>query len=224
MRILIIEDDNDLASIMKLNLEREFCSVDVANDGARGVFLARTNKYDLILADYILPQENGYEVVKQIRNEDKEVFIVMMTVRSELENKLEMFNLGVDDYITKPFLTEEMIARIKAVLRRPHQTLPQVRRVDDLLMDADKHLVKRGKDNIYLTRKEFALLEYFLRNKGRVLTRTAIMENVWDANADPFSNTIESHIVNLRRKINLPGKKPLIHSISGRGYKLDVRK
>jgi len=224
MRLLLIEDEKDIAEFVKSNLETEFYTVDVAFDGERGSFLARTNEYDLIICDYVLPKQNGPEVVKEIREDKKHVPIIMLTVKSEIEDKMNLFNLGVDDYLTKPFLFEELLAHIKAVLRRPPQRENQILKIDDLLVDSDRHLVKRGRQVINLTRKELSLLEYLLKNRGRVISRIVIMEHVWDANADPFSNTIESHVANLRRKINLPGKKELIHTISGRGYKADLKR
>lgn len=224
MRILLIEDEKDIAEFIKMNLIADFYTVDIALDGERGSFLARTNDYDLIICDYVLPKQTGPEIVKEIRTENKDVPIIILTVKSEIASKVNLFNLGVDDYLTKPFLFEELLAHIKAILRRPAKRENQVLKIDDLLLDTDKHLVKRGRQAITLTRKELSLLEYLLKNRGRIMSRIMIMEHVWDANADPFSNTIESHITNLRRKINLPGKKELIHTVSGRGYKIDLRK
>lgn len=224
MRILLIEDEKDIAEFIKINLTAEFYTVDIALDGERGSFLARTNDYDLIICDYILPKQNGPEVVKEIREENKDVPIIILSVKSEISSKVDLFNLGVDDYLTKPFLFEELLAHIKAILRRPIKRENPILKIDDLLLDTDKHLVKRGRQVITLTKKELSLLEYLIKNRGRVMSRVMIMEHIWDANADPFSNTIESHITNLRRKINLPGKKELIHTVSGRGYKADLKK
>jgi DNA-binding response OmpR family regulator len=224
MRLLLIEDEKDIAEFIKINLETEFYTIDLAHDGDRGSFLARTNDYDLIICDYILPKQNGPEVVKEIRQDNKNVPIIILSVKAEIDSKVALFDLGVDDYLTKPFLFEELLAHIKAVLRRPPKRADQILKIDDLVIDSDRHLIKRGRQAIVLTRKELSLLEYLVRNRGRVMSRVIIMEHVWDANADPFSNTIESHITNLRRKINLPGKKELIHTISGRGYKVDLRK
>ncbi len=223
MRILLIEDDPDIAEFLKMNLETEFHVVDIAADGERGSFLAQTNEYDLVICDYLLPKLNGQLVVKEIRQSKRDLPIIMLTVKSELDTKLNLFNLGIDDYLTKPFLFEELLAHIKAIMRRPAQRENSLLRLDDLTVNSDKHLVRRGGKDIHLTRKEFALLEFLLRQRGRVINRTIIMEHVWDADADPFSNTIETHILNLRRKINLPGKRELIHTVSGRGYKMDLR-
>ena len=186
--------------------------------------MARTNDYDLVIVDYVLPGQTGAEVIAEIRQENKDLPIIMMTVRTELETKLDIFNLGADDYITKPFLFEEFLARVRAVLKRPPTAQKQILRIADLIVNVDRHSVRRGRQDIYLTRKELALLEYLLKNRGQILSRPLILEHVWDINADPFSNTIESHILNLRRKINIAGKPELIHTISGRGYKIDLKK
>ena len=224
MRLLLIEDDADIAEFLKINLETEFFTVDLAKDGARGSWLARTNNYNLIICDFNLPLLSGPEVVKEIRAENKTVPIIMLTVIGNLEDKLELFSLGVDDYLTKPFIFEELLAHIKAILRRPRTAQNTSLKIDDLFINVDRHLVKRGKIDIQLTRKELSLLEYLLKNRGRILSRGLLLENVWDADADPFSNTIETHILKLRRKIDLPGKKKLFYTVPGRGYKIDVRK
>ena len=224
MRVLVIEDDRDIAEFIRVNLEAEFYTVDVGHDGEQGSFLARTNDYNLILVDHIMPKQNGDQVVKEIRRDNKHVPIIMLTISTQLETKLDLFSLGVDDYITKPFLFEELLARMRAVLKRPALVQNPVLRIGDLILNIDEHQVRRGKANIYLTRKEISLLEYLLKNRGKVLSRGMILEHVWDVNADPFSNTIESHILTLRRKINLPGKPELIHTIPGRGYKIDLKK
>ncbi|HPT30028.1 MAG TPA: response regulator transcription factor [bacterium] len=224
MRLLIVEDEVDLAEFLKESFKSEFFSVDVAHDGERGSFLARTNDYDLVIMDYVLPGINGAQVIKEIKKENKDLPIIMLTVKSELDDKLDLFALGIDDYVSKPFIFEELLARVQAVLRRPKITKPKIFRIDDLIVNVDRHTVRRSGRNIRLTRKEMLLLEYLLQNRGRVLSRAMILEHVWDVNADPFSNTIESHMVNLRRKINLPGSHDLIQTIAGRGYKIDTLK
>ncbi len=222
MRLLIIEDEKDLAEFLKDSFRAEFFTVDLAFDGERGSFLARTNDYDLIIVDYVLPGYDGVAVIKDIKKDNKNTPIIMLTVKSELADKLDVFSLGIDDYLTKPFIFEELLARVRAVLRRPPITKPKIFKIDDLILNVDCHTVRRGGRYIHLTRKELSLLEYFLQNRGRVLSRAMILEHVWDMNADPFSNTIESHLVNLRRKINLPGSRELIQTIPGRGYKLEL--
>jgi DNA-binding response OmpR family regulator len=222
MRILIIEDSKEITNFLKLSLEGEQFVVDVAEDGEKGSFWARTNDYDLIILDNILPKKTGLEVCEEIRKSGKTMPIIVLSVRSETLTKIQLLNAGADDYLIKPFSFEELLARIRALLRRPKVIESEILQIDDLTLDTKKCLVKRGKKEIYLTRKEFMLLEYLLKNSGSVLSRGMIMEHVWDMNVDPFSNTIESHILSLRRKIDLPGKKKLIHTVSGRGYKINA--
>ncbi|HPT08191.1 MAG TPA: response regulator transcription factor [bacterium] len=225
MKILIIEDDKTVTSLLKESLNKEIFSVDFSYDGNNGLFLFRTNHYDLIIVDYNIPIKNGQEVIKEIRQEDKNIKIIVLTVDASLETKEAFFNLGVDDYVTKPFIFSELLSRIKAVIRRPNITQKLIYKIDDLIVDIDRHLVTRDKKSIYLTFKEMMLLEFLLKNRGKVLSHTVIMENIWDFNADPFSNTIESHILKLRRKLNPNrNKRELIHTIKGRGYKLDLKK
>jgi len=221
MRILLIEDEKEISGFLKPCLEAENFIVDLAQDGEKGSFLARTNDYDLIILDIGLPKKQGDQVCKEIRGNNKNVPIVVLTIKSEIVNKLNLFDKGADDYLTKPFSFEELLARIRAVLRRPHQTENEILTVGDLTLDVKRHLVKRGSKEIYLTRKEFTLLEYLIKNQGLALSRGMIMEHVWDINADPFSNTIEAHILKLRQKIDKGNQIKLIHTIPGRGYKIE---
>jgi len=219
MRLLLIEDEKGIVNFLKPSLEAECFAVDVAPDGARGEYLALTNDYDLIILDNILPQKSGREVCEALRNKGKSVPILMLSVKSETTSKVDLLNAGADDYMTKPFSLSELLARIRALLRRPKALEGERFALGDILVDGKKHLVKRGEHEIYLTRKEFMLLEYLLRNHGSVVSRGMIMEHVWDMNADPFSNTIESHIRSLRRKLETPRHK-FIQTIPGRGYKI----
>ncbi len=224
MKILIIEDEKPIIELLRQGLEAEMFSVESASDGERGSFLARTGSYDLIILDYCLPKLSGPEVLKEIRQEKNHVPIIMLTVKSELESKKEVFSLGVDDYLTKPFLFAELLMRIKAILKRPNKIEEDIYQIDNLIFDAKTKTVKRGEKEIYFTRREFSLLEYLLRHKDMVVSRQQILENVWDYNADPFSNSIESHIASLRRKLNKNKNRNLIHTFSGRGYKLSITK
>ena len=225
MKILLIEDEIKIVNFLKPNLEAEFFVIDVANDGDQGSFLARTNDYDLIILDYVLPKSDGLQVCKEIKKEKKHTPIIMLTVKSELETKLKLFQEGVDDYMTKPFLFEELVARIKAITKRPLKVENTVMRIDDIMVNLDNHVIRRGGQEIYLTRKEFCLLEYFIKNKGKLLSRALILEHVWDMNADPFSNTIEAHILNLRKKLDPERNKTnIIHTVPSRGYKMELRK
>lgn len=220
MRILIIEDEKEVSDFLKQSLENECFAIDVAKDGEKGSFLARTNDYDLIILDYILPKKDGRQVCEEIRKAKKTVPILILSVKSEIPTKVDILNIGADDYLTKPYSFEELLARIRALLRRPKQIEGKVLEIDDLILDNKKHSVKRGKKEIYLTRKQFMLLEYLMKNQGMVMSRGMIMEHVWDMSGDLFSNTIETHISALRRKIHSSTKKKLIQTISGRGYKI----
>jgi DNA-binding response OmpR family regulator len=222
MKILIIDDDKEIIKFLKPSLEAEFYVVDCANDGEKGSFMARTNHYDLIILDYMMPKQNGLEVLQELRKDNIKAYILALTVKSELKDKTSLFKAGVDDYLSKPFIFEELLLRIKAISKRPPIQEKKVLRLDDLKVDLDSQEVYRGKRKIFLTRKEYCLLQYFLNNVNKVLSRALILENVWDINADPFSNTIESHVLNLRKKVESPGKTKLIHTIAGRGYKMSL--
>lgn len=222
MRILVIEDEEGIAKFLKAGLESEYFAVDLAEDGEKGSYLAKTNDYDMIILDNMLPKKNGAEVCQEIRATGKNTPIIMLSARGEMGIKVELLNKGADDYMTKPFSLEELLARIRALLRRPHYVSSEVLTIDDLVMDTKRHTVKRGEKEIYLTRKEFMLLEYLLKHRDSVVSRGMIMEHVWDMNADPFSNTIESHILNVRKKISAKGKKNLIHTLPGVGYKISL--
>jgi DNA-binding response OmpR family regulator len=223
MRLLLIEDDDNIVRSLATALKNAGYAVDIASDGERGYFLARTNEYRLIVMDYNLPQLDGREIVQKIRAEGLSVPILMLTVRSELSDKVDLLTLGVDDYLAKPFAFSELLARIKAISRRPRNWQGNVLKFQDLELDPDKFVVTKNGRRIILPSKEFSLLEYLLRNQGRILPRQEIMEHVWDENADPFSNTIEVHIMNLRKKLET-GNKQLIFTVSNRGYKIDDRK
>ncbi len=223
MRILLIDDSQEIIDFLKVGLKPEGFIVDTAEDGDNGSFLARTNDYDLILLDYLLPKKDGLEVCNEIRRDGKAIPILVLSARDETEIKISFLNAGADDYLIKPFAFSELLARIKALLRRPREMEKDILRIDNLSIDINSYSVKRGSAKIYLTRREFSLLEYLMKNRGKVLSRGMIMEHVWDMETDIFSNTIETHILNLRRKIDIPGKKKLIHTIQGRGYKLDTK-
>jgi two-component system, OmpR family, response regulator len=222
MRILVIEDDLEVSQFLRSSLEAELFSVDTATDGETGSYLARTNDYDLIVLDYALPKKDGREVCSEIRQAARSMPILMLTVKSELPAKVELLNMGVDDYLTKPFHFEELLARIRALLRRPKQIQSDILKVDDLEVDTTKFRVYRSGQQIELTRKEFQLLEFLLKNQDNVVSRGMIMEHVWDRRGDLFSNTIETHILNLRKKIETGGKRKLIHTVPGRGYRLSL--
>jgi DNA-binding response OmpR family regulator len=223
MRILLVEDDIDLIHTLGLALKADGYILDTARDGERGYLLARTNDYDLIILDYNLPKFNGREITEKIRHDKISTPILMLTVRTELDDKVELLTMGVDDYLTKPFALSELLARVRAIARRPKIWQGHTLKCCDIELDPDKFLVTKNSRRVALSSKEFALLEYLLRHKGRIMSRQEIMEHVWDENADPFSNTIEVHIRSLRRKLG-SDRHQLIFTFSNRGYKIDEEK
>lgn len=221
MKVLLIEDDQEISDYIKNNLVEDSFSVEVAKDGPDGSFLARTNFYDVIVLDYSLPTKDGISVCEEIRAAKIQSPIIFLTIHNILKRKILALEKGADDYMTKPFAIEELKARIYALARRPHRIEDSILQVGDLAMDTQKRTVTRGSTSIYLTRKTYNLLEYLMRNKGTVLSRGIIMEYVWNSESDPFSNTVEAHILSLRRKININGKKDMLKNIPGRGYIFD---
>lgn len=223
MRILVVEDNKKIAGSLKQGLEQEAFAVDVANDGFSGFDLAAGEEYDLIILDLMLPEMSGTEICKKLREEEK-VFtpILMLTAKGELEDKVKGFNLGADDYLVKPFAFEELLARARALVKRPKKSLGKILKAGDLSLDTLSMETTRGKKKINLSKKEFALLEYLLRNKGRVVSKDQITGHVWDYQADVLPNTVEVYIGYLRNKIDKPFKdKPqLIKTIRGFGYKI----
>lgn len=224
MKILIIDDEPAIVQFLKDGLEANMYVVESATDGERGAFLGRTGTYDLIILDYMLPKLNGTEVLKEIRQENKHIPVLMLTVKSELKDKDELFRLGADDYLTKPFLFDELLLHVRALLKRPAKTEGEFYKVDNLTLNTRTKIIRRGSQEIYLTRREFALLEYLMINRNRIVSRNQILEHVWDYNADPFSNTVETHMASLRRKLNGGRNRNLIHTFTGRGYKLALNK
>jgi len=218
MKILIIEDDISVRNVLRMGLEELSYAVDEAEDGDRGSYFARVNKYDLILLDNVLPKKMGRQVCQEIREAGIKSPILLLSAKNDVNTKVDLLNLGADDYITKPFSFAELQARIKALVRRPQQIEDVILRGGNVQLNSDTHEVIKSRKKIYLTRKEFSLLELLMKNAGRIVSRAAIMENVWDINADPFSNTVEAHIRNLRQKLRDTNKR-LISNIPGRGYK-----
>jgi DNA-binding response OmpR family regulator len=218
MRILIIEDEPRLGNLLKANLEAESYAVDIEGDGEKGLYRARTNDYDAIVLDDILPGKRGYEICRELRARGKNAPILLMSVQAESEWKVALLNDGADDYLTKPFTYAEMSARLRALLRRPRDLQGAEMQVGDLVLDESRSIVIRGTREIYLTAKEFSLLRYLMKNAGRIVSRAMLLEHVWNGEADPLSNMIETHIHNLRRKIDGKDEKKLIRTIAGRGY------
>lgn len=221
MRILIIEDDIETQRALATCLKSACFAVDTADTGDKGLYLAQTNDYDLVISDYVLPEKNGLEICETLRAEGKTMPILILSVKGETPTKVETLNRGADDYLTKPYSFDELLARVQALLRRPKTIASSIITVGDITINSTQQTVANGKKNLQLTRKEFSLLEYLARVQGTVVSRSTIMEHVWDIEGDVFSNTIEAHILNLRKKLATITKRKLIHTVSGRGYKLD---
>ena len=223
MRLLIVEDEKKLADSLKKGLEQEAFAVDVAYDGEYGFDLASTEDYDLIILDLMLPKLAGMEVCRKLRSEGNQVPVLILTARGAVGDRVTGLNTGADDYLAKPFAFEELLARVKALIRRPKQLLPSVLKTDDLVVDTDSHLVKRSEKELSLSKKEFSLLSYLLKNKGKVVTKGQIISKVWDFDSDVLPNTVEVYIGYLREKIDKPftGAKSLIKTGRGFGYKIE---
>jgi DNA-binding response OmpR family regulator len=223
MKILIVEDDRGTAQIVADRLKSEMHVVDIANDGEDGSFLGRSFAYDAIILDYILPKKDGMLVLKEIRDSGRTTPILFLSVNDETISKVSALENGADDYLSKPFSLDELRARISALTRRPNQIQSHILSIDNLTLNTKNHDVIRANKRIRLTRKEYNLLEYFIRHTGIVLARTTILEHVWSLDCDPMSNTIETHIMNLRKKICVDDEPNLIINLSGRGYIMDNR-
>ncbi|MCK5185970.1 MAG: response regulator transcription factor [Deltaproteobacteria bacterium] len=220
MRILVVEDEKRLAEFIKNGLREQKYSVDVAFDGEEGEYNAMTNDYDLIILDILLPKKNGWEVCESLRNAGVEIPIIILSALSDVSDRIRGLEKGADDYLTKPFVIAELVARVNALLRRAHKISQPVIRIRDLELDTAARKVKRAGEDIQLTNKEFALLEYLIMNKNKVVTRTMISEHVWDIHFDAGSNVIDVIINFLRKKIDVEGEGKLIHTIRGSGYML----
>lgn len=221
MRILIVEDDVNIADVIQRGLVQQHYSVDVAYDGENGMDLAWSNDYDLVILDVMLPKKNGNEVCRSLREEGLSTPILMLTALGSPSDVIRGLDQGADDYLTKPFDFGVLLARVRSLTRRHSEQRTAEIRVGDLVIDTTRRTVTRDDKPISLTAKEFALLEYFALNKGKVLTREAIGEHVWDINFDPRSNVIESLMHCLRHKIDKDQKFPLIHTVRGAGYRFD---
>ncbi|MFH1833185.1 MAG: response regulator transcription factor [Candidatus Levyibacteriota bacterium] len=222
MRVLVVEDEHKIANSIKKGLEQESFIVDVAYEGTTGFDLASTQDYDLIILDVLLPQMDGITVSKKLREEKNHTPILILTAKGELNDKVQGLNAGADDYLTKPFAFEELLARVRALTRRPKNIVNSTLIYEDLSLNTQTYQLTRGKKVIPLSRKEFSLLEYLLRHPQRVLTKEQIISHVWDYEADILPNTVEVYIGYLRKKIDEPfkNKKPLIYTVRGFGYRL----
>ncbi|NKE73746.1 response regulator transcription factor [Candidatus Manganitrophus noduliformans] len=222
MRVLLVEDDERVVGFIKRGLEAEHFQVEVAPDGLKAIEMATSIPYQMIILDLALPLKNGDEVCRVLREEKVQTPILMLTARDTVQEKVEGLAIGADDYLTKPFAFEELLARIKALLRRagPYREAVSELRVADLVLNQGTHEVRRGDKVINLTAKEFALLEYLMRHPNRVLSRTAILEQVWGYQYDTFTNSVEVYVLYLRKKIDHGHSKKLIQTIRGVGYKI----
>jgi len=219
MRILVIDDEQGIREFLKVTLESESFTVDTAADGERGSYIARTNEYDLIILDNVLPKKSGLEICRELRLMGNTTPILMLSVQSEISDKTSLLDSGADDYLTKPYSHKELLARVRALLRREKVIKPTVLVLGGLTLNVDSQELIKNKKSIYLTRKEFSLLELLIQNRDKVVSRGMIMEHVWHMDDNPLSKTIETHILNLRKKIESKNKR-LIQNIPGRGYKI----
>lgn len=218
MRILIVEDEKKVAAFIKKGLEEETYAVDVAYDGEEGLYLGLENQYDMVVLDLMLPTIDGMEVLARLRKNKVEAPILLLTAKDSVEDKVTGLNTGADDYLTKPFAFSELLARIRVLLRRGKTEAKTVLQIDGLTLDLVSHKVNRNGEEIELTGKEYSLLEYFMRNQGKVLTRTMIAEHVWDYNFDTFTNVIDVYVNHLRKKIDKNYQDKLLHTLRGVGY------
>jgi heavy metal response regulator len=222
MRILVVEDEKKVAGFVKKGLEEEGYAVDQASDGETGLRMGLDGVHDLIILDVNLPKMDGLHVLRELRNKKATAPVLLLTVRAAIEDKVLGLDTGADDYLTKPFAFRELLARVRALLRRKTQAGSPILRIGDLTLDPARRLVSRGGDRIDLTAKEFALLDWFMRNPGRVLTRTMIGEHVWGFDFDPMTNVVDVYVNYLRKKIDADREKKLIHTVRGVGYVLQL--
>ena len=218
MRLLLIEDEEKVSRFIVKGLMAERFAVDVASEGDRGLELARTYNYDLIILDLMLPGLSGTEVLCLVRRQNERVPVLVLTARDAVTDKVRHFEIGADDYLTKPFAFAELLVRVKALLRRGAISRPNTLRVADLEIDRLTQHVRRGGQRVELTGKEYALLEYLMTNAGRVLSRTMIIEHVWDQSFDGATNIVDVYVRHLRNKIDEPFERKLIRTVRGVGY------
>ncbi|PJE51269.1 MAG: DNA-binding response regulator [Candidatus Yanofskybacteria bacterium CG10_big_fil_rev_8_21_14_0_10_36_16] len=222
MRILIVEDEIKLAKALKKILEKEGFAADFVTDGeeAEKRILLFRKEYDLIILDLMLPKKSGFEICQNIRNEGVYIPVLVLTARGSIEDKIEVLDSGADDYMVKPFSFEELLARVRAILRRPDEALPEKLKLGNLTLSPSTRQVFYNSHEIHLTLKEYSLLEYMMRHPNQVLNREQILDHVWDFNFDSFSNVIDVHIKNLRKKIRYGKNNPSLETIRGVGYRL----
>jgi len=220
VRLLVVEDAVRMAKLLERGLREEGYAVDTAPTGEDAVWLGAENPYDAIVLDLVLPDMDGFEVCRRLRAAGQWAPVLMLTARDAVEDRVRGLDAGADDYLTKPFALPELLARLRALVRRGRHERPPVLVVDDLTLDPASRLVRRGRDTVSLTPKEFALLEYFMRHPGEVLTRTRLIEHVWDFAFEGDSNVVEVYVRYLREKIDRPFKRQSLETVRGIGYRL----
>jgi len=220
LRILVIEDEAKIAQFIKRGLKEEGYAIDVAVDGEEGHFMLSSNEYDVIILDLMLPKIDGLTLCRTLRKEGNQTPIIMLTAKDTVKDKVKGLDSGADDYLPKPFAFEELLARVRVLLRKKDSRVQTQLKVEDLVLDLLTHKVTRGDREIDLTVKEYALLEYLMRNAGNIVTRTMISEHVWDINFDTFTNVIDVYINYLRNKVDNGFENKMIHTVRGKGYLL----
>ncbi len=218
MRILLVEDDKKIAGFITKGLQEENYAVDIFHNGEDGLYWALVNEYDLIILDIMLPQMNGLEICREIRRNQKNTPIIILTAKGSIEDKVKGLRIGADDYLSKPFSFDELLARIQALLRRSQEYQSQILIAADLELDVGSRRVSRSGKEIILSGREYGLLEFLMRNKNKVVTETQIIEHVWDMNSELFTNVVNVYIHHLRKKIDEESSQKLIYTLRGRGY------
>lgn len=218
MKILLVEDEKKVASFIKKGLEEEYYTVDVAHDGREGLNFALADEYDLMIVDIMIPYKDGLALTREIRENKISTPVLLLTAKVSVDDKVEGLDAGADDYLTKPFAFEELLARMRALLRRTEQDKSLLLKACDLVLDTQTHAVKRNGTEITLTPKEYSILEYLLRNKNKIVSRTKLSEHVYDYHFDTDTNVIEVYINKLRNKIDKDFEKPLLYTVRGVGY------
>ena len=222
MKLLIVEDEHKIASSLKKGLEQEAYTVDLAFDGQSGLDFALGEEYDVIILDRMLPEMDGLKICQKMREKDIHTPVLILTAKGQIQDRVEGLDSGADDYLIKPFAFEELLARVRALARRPKNSIGEVLSIDDLNLNTKTFVVTRGGKQIQLSSKEFSLLEYLLRHKNQILTKEQIISHVWNYDANILPNTVEVYMGYLRNKIDKPFSTNLIHTIRGFGYKISI--